>query len=135
MQGFEFLQRLELAGNPVSEPPSGPGGGPPKARGANAYRDEVVLMSASLVSLDGKEITMQQRRFLQDREMMRRRRKPKAKGGKPGPGPGQGKQFGGAAAGGGGGAPSGGGGTGQPMAPAEGKANAGAPGLSVGLAI
>ena len=68
MQGFEFLQRLELAGNPVSEPPSGPGGGPPKARGANAYRDEVVLMSSSLVSLDGKEITMQQRRFLQDRE-------------------------------------------------------------------
>ena len=134
MQGFEFLQRLELAGNPVSEPPSGPGGGPPKARGANAYRDEVVLMSSSLVSLDGKEITMQQRRFLQDREMMRRRRKPKAKAGKPGPGPGQGKQFGGAAAGGGGGAPSGGGGMGQPMAPAEGKAN-GAPGLSVGLAI
>ena len=34
----------------------------------------------------------------------------------------------------GGGAPSAGGGMGQPMAPAEGKAN-GAPGLSVGLAI
>jgi hypothetical protein len=90
LSGHQFLQKLDLSGNPIAEPkPAATGAA--KSVGGRAgvgpsYRDEVVLMSETLSVLDGKEITMQQRKFLQDREMMRRRRrqaKAAAKGGGP----------------------------------------------------
>lgn len=78
LSGYQFLQKLDLSGNPIAEPKPAAGGG--RSVGGRAgvgpsYRDEVVLMSQTLSVLDGKEITMQQRRFLQDREMMRQRRR------------------------------------------------------------
>ena len=91
LSGIQYLQKLELSGNPIAEPKPTAGKGVKSAGGRSgvgpSYRDEVVLMSETLSVLDGKEITMQQRKFLQDREMMRRRRrqaKAAAKGGEGG---------------------------------------------------
>ena len=102
LSGYQFLQKLDLSGNPVAEPKPAAAGAGGRGGGRSgvgpSYRDEVVLMSSTLSVLDGKEITMQQRRFLEDREAMRQRRR-QAKAAARAGGPGGG---GGGAAGGGG---------------------------------
>jgi hypothetical protein len=89
MSGFQRLRQLELHTNPIESSIGAKGGGGSgrsqgrgrgragggASGGAAVYRDTVFLMSETLVSLDGKEITPQQRAFLQQREMMRRRRR------------------------------------------------------------
>ena len=122
LSGYSFLQKLELLGNPIAEPktkiaPGGRGAGP-------SYRDEIVLMSPTVAMLDGKEITMQQRKFLQDRAMMRARRKAAR------PAQGGGGAGANVMAGGGRGMDTGGG-----AAVAGGQENMAPPGLSVGLGV
>ena len=99
MSGFQMLRVLALEGNPLAAIS--------KSNRSESYRDNVFLMSETLESVDGFEITPQQRAFLQQRALMRKRRE--AAGGGRGRG-GGGRGRGAGRARGGGGAGTGGGG-------------------------